>query len=204
MQKQHMTAAALLAALALASTVRAGTVLILSDLSSDETIAAELNGILEFSVADGSLLLTVTNETFPGSGFDIDAIFFNATPSVSDLLLAPTTPGWTILTDQRADGFGTFDFSLTTSTGNDPAEIGPQESFTFHFDILGTGPFLDSDFTTQFSRIPPGSVPALAATKFVNGPGDDSAFGAVIPEPVTGLLTLIGVGLACLGRRRAV
>jgi hypothetical protein len=40
--------------------------------------------------------------------------------------------------------------------------------------------------------------------KFVNGPGDDSAFGANIPEPGTALL--VGFGMLILGasRRRSL
>jgi hypothetical protein len=39
--------------------------------------------------------------------------------------------------------------------------------------------------------------------KFVNGPGDDSAFGANVPEPSTASLLGLGlVGVAAIRRRR--
>ena len=71
--------------------------------------------------------------------------------------------------------------------------IGPSESVTFVFTISGVGPFSDADFIQ-------GNVNGLtAAAKFVNGPGDDSAYGAV-PEPSTALL--LASGLILLGARR--
>jgi hypothetical protein len=75
--------------------------------------------------------------------------------------------------------------------GQDPAQF-----VTFTFSISGTGPFAPGDF------IAPSSLGYTAAAKFVNGPGDDSAYGAV-PEPSTGLLLATGlIGLAVNGRRR--
>lgn len=182
-----------------AKPVEAGTTLRLSDLSSDETKAADLSATLMFAVDGGELALTVTNDTVPIEGFDLDAIYFNSMNSVSELLLSPPLTGWSLLRNQRADGFGIFDYALLTDLGNDPAEIGPTESVTFVFEITGIGPFADTNFTTAFSAIPPGEHEAIAAGKFVNGPGDDSAFGAVIPEPGTALLLLFGSAIA--GRR---
>ncbi len=182
---------------------RAGSTLRLSDFSSDQTSAGDLDATLEFSVTGSTLTLTVTNDTPIGTGFDIADIFFNALPHVTGLSLNPAVEGWTIVLDERADGFGTFEFALMSDQGHhDPGEIGPQQTLDFEFDISGSGPFADADFTTQLSSIPPGNRPSLAAMKFVNGPGDDSAFGAVIPEPSTVALLLAGVGLLSRRSRR--
>lgn len=182
---------------------QAGSILRLSELSSDETPAGNLLAELEFSVTGSTLLLTVTNETSGQAGYDIDAIYFNGLPHIDGLTLngVAGSTGWVIALNERADGFGVFDFALLTDSGNDPAEIPPGESLDFQFSIEGTGPFRNSDFTSQFSTIPPGSRPSLAAIKFKNGPGDDSAFGStVIPEPTT--LVLLLSGLAVATRRR--
>lgn len=194
---------AVTAAIAPTDGVRAGTTLTLSHFSSDRTPPEDLDGRLEFTVAGESLILTIVNDTPLDVGFDIDAIFFNTSVDVAGLILEPTVDGWLLHPDQRADGFGTYDWALVSDHGHDPFEISPQTSRIFHFDISGVAPFSASDFTTEFSRIPPGDTPALAAVKFVNGPHDDSAFGAVVPEPATLALGLAGLGvLACLPRRR--
>lgn len=172
----------------------AGTVLTLSDLSSDETSAEELNATLLFSVFGDELTLAVTNDTPVDGGFDIGAVYFNATSNVTGLQLVPPVSGWTLFPGESADGFGTFDFAIISDLGNDAGEIASGDSLIFTFEVIGSGPFAETDFTTEFSEVPPGENPALAAAKFVNGSNDDSAFGAVIPEPGSALLTLIGVG----------
>lgn len=184
-----------------ASSALGGAVLTLSDFSSDETSAALLDARFEFDVLDDTLELTVSNDTGGAAGFDISAIYFNASDTISALSLASVATGWELLNDQRADGFGTFDFALISVSGNDLYEIAPQESFTFTFDIVADDPFFDVAFTSQFSIIPPGSMPAVAAAKFISGPGDDSAFGAVIPEPSTFMLLLAAIGMASTARR---
>ncbi len=180
----------------------AGTVLTLSDLSSDETSAEELDATLLFAVYGDELTLTVTNDTPEVGGFDIDALYFNATSNITGLQFVPPVSGWTLFPNETADGFGTFDFAIISDPGNDPGEIAPGGSLSFVFEVIGSGPFVETDFTAEFSEVPPGENPALAAAKFVNGTSDDSAFGAVIPEPGTALLTLIGVGTLGWIKRR--
>ena len=192
----------LLCTAALTGTAQAGMALTLSDLSSDETDPAVLDATLLFTVTGSELVIAATNDTPVGSGFDIDAVYFNATPEVTDLVPAPAVDGWTLVRDETADGFGRFDFALMTASGNDPLDLGPGESLTFTFDIIGSGAFLDTSFTAEFSQVPPGEHPALAAAKFMSGPGGDSAFGAVVPEPHTGLIALIGIGLLRRSKRR--
>lgn len=187
-------------ALAPAASIRAGTVLTLSDFSSDETSPAVLDATLEFLVLGDVLELTVTNDTPPVSGYDIDAVFFNAGPGIDGLELLTPVEGWSLTTNQRADGFGSFDFALETAGGNDPFELAPQQSMTLELRVDSAVFFAESAFTTELSRIPPGSQSVVAAAKFTNGPGDDSAFGAVVPEP--GTLVLLTMGLWAVGRRR--
>ena len=178
-------------------------VLTLSDLSSDETSAEVLDATFVFDVVGAELTFTATNDTPQPGGYDLTALYFNAHPDVTELALDPAVTGWNLLTGESADGFGVFDFALISVSGNDEMEIQPGESLAFTFDITGTAPFLDADFTTEFSTIPPGDRPALAAAKFMSGPGDDSAFGAVVvPEPATLLLGLIGAGVVSRTSRR--
>ena len=177
----------------------AGVALTLSDASSDETDAEMLDATLTFTVLDGTLTLTVRNDTAGADAFDISAVYFNVGADIADLSLVLGEPGWSLLPRQRADGFGRFDFALLSVRGNDPDEIAPGESSSFILDIEGAGSFHDLDFTTDFRALPPGSTPSIAAAKFVNGPGDDSAFGVVVSEPGTALLISICLGL--LGRR---
>ncbi len=191
-----------LVVLLLTSAVEAGMVLRLSDLSSDETSPDALDATLTFDVLGDGLTLLVANDTESEEAFNISEVYFNAVHSTTELLFSPPVSGWDLLRDQRADGFGTFDFALIGNSGNDPARIGPGESWLFVFEVAGIEPATASDFTSDFSEIPPGEHQVIAAVKFVNGPGDDSAYGAVIPEPATVVLLLIGCGLAISTTRR--
>lgn len=92
----------------------------------------------------------------------------------------------------RVGKFGQFKFALKAFQFAPPLEndIAPGESVVFSFAISGSGPFADTDFTSEVSQNPPGNTPSRAAAKFVNGPNGDSAFGATQTDPVSGLLTL--------------
>lgn len=191
----------LLLGIVLSGPARAGSTLTLSDASSDETNPAMLNAHLSFDVSGNTLTLTAYNDTAGDVSFDLSAIYFNAPSSVDDIALLSAPPGWEILTLQHAGMFGTFDFALFSQLGNDPWEIHPGQSQEFLLEISGSDPLLDTDFTTNLSTIPTGNRPSLAAIKFINGPGDDSAFGAVVPEPST--LILLGfAACAAFARRR--
>ena len=80
----------------------AQSVLTLSDFSSDRTAAADLNGTLEFLVSGSTLSLTASNTTPLVTGFDMDAIYFNALSNVTSLSLAPGQTGWMLTPEASA------------------------------------------------------------------------------------------------------
>ena len=179
-----------------------GATLILSEVSSDETSADLLDATFTFDVAGSALLFTAANDTASPEGYDLTAAYFNGRSHIDGLSLNPAVPGWTFHVDQRADGFGIFDYALIHDAGDAGTVIAPGESLTFTFEIVSTAPVVDTDFTAEHSTIPPGEHPSLAAVKFMSGPADDSAFGAIIPEPATLVLGLIGAGTMGRVRRR--
>jgi hypothetical protein len=190
----------------------------LSTHSSDDTPAEALLATFEFTVTGGAALggqtlsLTVTNNTVAISegglgAFALSEIFFNSAAGV-DLNLTPITAGlngWTLdkTGAAHAGGFGSFDFALLADKqGGSPGAIAAGSSLTFGFDIDGDTVTAD-DFTTELSTIPPGGRPAYAAAKFIQGPGDDSGYGAYIPLPPALPMGIAGLlGVAVLGRRK--
>ena len=176
-----------------------GEVIKLSDLSSNGTDPALLDATLDFSVTGSALTLTVTNDTAAPNAFNINQLFFNAGSGATGLLVDSFPAGWSLMPNQSADDFGTFDFGLIDGVDQQPSTIAPGETVVFSFTILGSA--VESDFTTKFSTLPPGNNPAIVAGKFVSGTGDDSAFGATIPEPASLGLLLAGA-LGAMRRRR--
>jgi hypothetical protein len=183
----------------------------LSQESSDATDPALLTATLGFAVSGGdTLVLTVENLTGAPNAYQIDRIYFNGTPDVTALSLLGVTSSvdgpvssWTLSTSVKAGAFGRFDFALMDANGS-PGSVGPGEILTFELQISGSGPFSANDFVSELSSIPPGSRPAIAAAKFVQGPGSDSAVGASLvhsPEPTTALLVAIGAGALAVRRR---
>jgi hypothetical protein len=175
-----------------------GAMIMLSTASSDETPAVLLNMTLDFAVSGNTLTITATNDTMNPSQFKINELFFNGPEGVT--LAMDNKPGWTLATNVVGNIFGTFDFALLDGQGNNPHQLFPGEVEVFTFTILSGAP-TDADFVTYFSTLPPGSLSAIAAAKFVGGPNDDSAYGAYIPAP--GAAGLLLAPLALRRRRQS-
>jgi len=186
------------------STASASTIT-LSGESSDQTDPSKLGATLDFSVSGNTLQLVLTNLTSPS--FNILSVYWNASAVVSGLALTfadhsvagDVTEDWMpVETGQMADGFGTFDFALIDGVGETNTRlIGPGEWITFSMTISGT--CADSTSCDINDFVVANGDGYIGAAKFVNGPGDDSAFGATIPEPSSALL--IGMGLLALARK---
>ena len=202
------------AVLTLFCTTASATTLELSDLSSDSTPAAPLRADIDFSVSGTTLTITVTNRTDEtGMGeFRVNEIYFNAASNVNIAGTMLTSPlDWNL--EKRQDpppgppccegggAFGRFDFALIGGQGTDTNQILAGDFEVFTLALAGTGPFDMTDFV-EFSSVPPGDTPTLVQAKFVGGPGDDSAFGATIPEPSTALLLALGLAALAMRRRR--
>lgn len=198
-------------ALTLSAPAHAG-ILELSEFSSDSTPASELSAVLDFSLSGSTLTLQVTNNSL----FDIVGIAFNGDDSFS---LTPTSAnitgdestGWAFGTNDAFDGFGVFDFALTTSIMMGSSLLPPGDTEIFEFTINGSAGM--NDFVSNKSTNPPGNQQAKAAAKFQSGPNGDSAFGAclecdgddtttMIPLPSAAGMGLLGIGCVTLTRRR--
>lgn len=204
----------LVAAITLATTSSAVT-LTLSDLSSDATPVATLSGTITVEVLVGNILsLTLANQTSVPDAFTMNGVWWNGDAGVSGLTVTSAThsangdvlAAWTpVETSTTANGFGAFDFALTGGTGSgNPNLVQPGESIAFLMAITGS---CTTTACTAANFVLGNGLGYQAASKFVSGPDDpespgneDSAFGAVIPEPTTSVL--LGMGLLFLGLRR--
>ena len=187
------------------SSVASATVdtLTLSTHSSDETDPSLLLATFDFSVVGTTLTITVTNDTSGANAYVITEMYFNFAPPVTSATEDGGT-GWTQVNNAQIDGFGVFNVCMTDATPSNTLAIAAGASETFTFTIGGTGPFTTKDFTTIFSGGNPGQADTyFAAAKFVQGPGGDSAFGAVgIPLPAPVYLGALGLGGVVFLRRR--
>jgi hypothetical protein len=200
-----------------ASSAASGAAIGLSLFSSDETPAALLDAAVEFEVGDfdganagDELRITLTNPSqgVGGDGlFNINELYWNGSAAVTGLTLLGATHSvngdvtglWgPVESDLRAAGFGIFDFALTDGVGLPALGIvGPGESAVFVLDIASTGPVTADDFAV------PNAAGYSVVAKFVNGPQDDSGFGAV-PEPSSGVLLALGLVGLCACRRHVI
>jgi hypothetical protein len=208
------TVMGLLVAATVGARESSGSVLTLSDFSSNPWFvpAAWLDAQMSFSVIGDLLTLDVTNTTEAPHLFRINKVYFNMTSNVTGLQWwDDPTPGWRLRVHEdgyHVAGFGLFDVSLSDGVGRNPHQIYPGETETFQFKILGTGPFADTDFTTELSTpIGWGHIPSLAAAKFTGGGcWDLGAFGNVIPvvpEPCTLSMLVLGALVRLARARRA-
>ena len=187
---------AMLGALAVINTASA-TIITLSDASSDETPFSLLTATLDFEVVGNTLTLTVTNTTADPNAYKINQLFFNGPDDVT--LSFAGLAGWHPDTNVMVNGFGIFDFALIDGVGGSPNQITAGETVVFSFTI--TAGTADKDGFINALSEPVGDGDAwIVAAKFVQGPGDDSAFGAAIPAP--GVLVLLGAAGLISGRRR--
>lgn len=191
--------AACLASVAFASGAH-GAMIFLSSQSSDETPASVLNAMFEFEVAGSTLSFTAHNQTAAPAAYKINQLYFNGGGEVTGLTPVTIPTGWSFHTNNAAAGFGVFDFALIGGVGNNPAQIQHGASVSFVFTIHGAG--VAEDFMSSHSSIPPGNMPGIVAAKFVQGPGDDGAFGAHVPAPSGIVALLLGVAPALRRRRR--
>lgn len=191
------------------------TTLTLSDVSSDATPAASLSGTITLAVVGGNVLsLTLENQTSIPNEFNVNGVWWNGDGGVTSLSLTSAThsssgdvlTAWTpVESGTSADGFGAFDFALTDGVGaGNPNIAHPGESIVFLMAITGSCTATACTAANFVLENPSGF---LAAAKFVNGPDDpespgneDSAFGAIVPEPTTALL--LGAGLLVMSLRR--
>lgn len=177
-----------------------------SDMSSDETDAALLDATLTFNVTSGGatngddlLTLTLENLTTGVNAYTIDELFFNFTGDTAAFSFDSGNTGFGALstTPIGADGFGVFDVNIMGFA------LAAGDTEVWQIDLGLTGIF-GADFNV-LSTNPPGDRTATAALKFVQGPGDDSAYGAsVVPVPAAVWLFGSGlIGLAGIARRKA-
>jgi hypothetical protein len=193
----------------LSSPLSAG-VLTLSNASSDETDPALLDATLRFEVISQSTLeLTITNQTTDPNGYQITAVYFNVAPEVGALTLNTLPLGfenWELVAAEppgnplQVGPFGTFDYVLQWSGGGGGIDINaldyppPENEVTFTIDIGPGGSVEQDDFVKQLSDPSGNNPPAYAAAHFQDGPGGDSAFGAVIIPEASSILAFAMVG----------
>lgn len=204
----RLATAALFASCLLASSSSATTVTI-SDASSDEVgfPAATMDGTVEFSVSGNTLTIDVTNDTT--GTMRMTELVFNGSVDVTNLTLdtAPIASGgdalWVFSTSVTADIFGTFDYGIDgLKVGGGPSaeygEVLAGETIQFIFTISGSG-FDASSFSSSES-----SAGFSVAALFTANGGNGGAYGAaVIPEPSSAVMLMLGlIGLTQLGRRR--
>ena len=169
-----------------------------SDMSSDMTDAALLDATLTFNVTSTSgndlLTLTLENLTTGVNAYTIDELFFNFTGDTAAFSFDSGNTGFGALstTPIGADGFGVFDVNIMGFA------LAAGDTEVWQID-LGLAGISGADFNV-LSTNPPGDRTATAALKFMQGPGDDSAYGAsVVPVPAaawlfgSGLLGLVGI-----------
>lgn len=170
--------------------------------SSQYTLPDYLQADIDFAVSGSTLTLTVINQTKnTGHEFDINELLFNVSDKITGLTCnAGAQWNFTFNPDKLTlSGFGSFDAKLSDGTG--PKTIKPGTQKTFTLTISGNGPYTAEDFTTAMSKTVTGDTAALSGAKFINpSAGTQTAYGVVVPEPIT--LMLLGAGGLALLRKQ--
>jgi hypothetical protein len=167
---------------------------------------------MEFTVDSPTLPATLTlsmhNQTVNPTEFAIAEMYFNAPQTVTGMSFISGGQDWMLQLDNApgagfmVNGFGAFDVSMTDGTGELNGIIMAGDTHVFEIALTGSGAIDDSDFVTEFSEVLTTGQPMLGAAKFIQGPGDASAFGATnVPEPSSLVLLTLG-GLFIARRRR--
>ncbi len=157
---------------------------------------------LDSATLPATLTFSVTNLTADPNAFNITEMYFNVSENVTGMTLS-APPQWSLGFAEDGfgvNGFGRFDVQIIDALKGPVKKIGSGETLAFSIELLGSGPVFDTDFVTELSAILPGDLAMIAAAKFVNGPGDASAYGASVPEPAS--LTLLLLGASFVTRRR--
>ena len=147
-----------------------------------------------FDPATMMLTITVNNDTLPP--YTISELFFNVSDNVTGLTLVDNAgfSSASLSANQKADGFGTFDYLLDIVVpGNNG--LAADNSVTFILQASGSGLTVSDFFSHGTSRY----EDAVASIKFTQGPGGDSVYALpttppIVPEPAT--LTLLGAAFA--------
>ena len=196
MKKVFIFLGALLTAVVLfpLATVNATQILEFSDYSSDETPVEQLTASVEFTVSWPQLLIDLNNT----SDFSIAQLYFNSDSDLTGLAFNGTVDSaWSISgsgasQNQNANGFGNYNWLIDFGSGDSRLSSGVTSLILLDM----TGTTNEGTISSKLSTIPPGHTQAFAAMKFESGPGDDSAYGASIPDPVAvfllGSASLIG------------
>jgi len=185
------------------------SIVTLSDFSSEPGIdPSVLSATLDFTVGPGNFLTLIgansPSSPTPVDEFNINQIFFNASANVSNLAIDTFPAQWFLdTTGTMVREWGVFDFKVFHGHETGPPHHlilpGAFETFVFSFDGVG---ITENDFVLELSDVSdnPDHMPMFAAAKFVQGPNNESAFGAV-PEP--GVLAMLAIaGLFGARRRR--
>ncbi len=149
---------------------------------------------------------------------DVTSVYFNLDPSLDPTLLSflrvsgsgPIASDTTITTGvdfEMADGDGFYDifFDLPAPPGNQDTRFNAGEDLVYDITYTGVGSLTASSF--NFLATPAGGAgPFLSVVRFQDtGPKqkDSDWIGAVVPEPSTAALMILGViALLPIARRR--
>lgn len=195
---------------AFASAASADTIFFSGELSDyDEPDISVFAATVDYSFNGGTNILTITihNDTASPKAYTVSELYFNVGPDVTGLSISDNGgfSGAGLSQDEKAPGFGTFDFLFDFQTAKGVgANNGLAAGSSATIQLLVTGSTLDiTDFFTGFPDDVPGDkTPAVAAIKFTQGPGDDSVTGVPddnqtfkppVPEPASMILFAMGL-----------